>query len=80
MDRKIFLELCQKVSCLPDGVLGIKKDVPEELTVIVDGMRYYPVAYELSFDKGIAVHKGILHDVKANSLKTELLERIKAND
>lgn len=69
MDRKLYLELCQKVSVLKNGICGIKENVPNELMVVWSGIKYYPVAYELSFDdKGSVRHTAILHDLKANSI------------
>ena len=69
MDRKLYIALCQKVSVLKNGICGIKEDVPNELMVVWSGIKYYPVAYELSFDdKGNVRHTAILHDLKANSI------------
>ena len=69
MDRTVFLQMCQKVSVLKNGICGIKENVPDELKVIYNGIVYYPVAYELSFDdKGNIRHTAILHDLKANSI------------
>ena len=69
MDRTVFLQMCQKVSVLKNGICGIKENVPNELKVIHNGIEYYPVAYELSFDdKGNVRHTAILHDLKANSI------------
>ena len=68
MNRKLYLELCQKVSMLKNGICGIKEKVPDELKVIHNEIEYYPAAYELSFDKGQPVHTAILHDLKANSI------------
>ena len=76
MDRKLYLELCQKVSVLKNGVCGIKENVPDELKVIHNGIEYYPTAYELSFDKGKPVHTAILHDLKANSITNADLGRV----
>ena len=76
VDRKFYLELCQKVSVLKNGICGIKENVPNELTVVYNGIRYYPVAYELSFDdKGNARHTAILHDLNANSIMNANLEK-----
>ena len=50
MQRTEYLELCQKVSVLKNGICGIKENVTDELKVIYNGIAYYPVAYELSFD------------------------------
>lgn len=68
MDRKLYLELCQKVSVLKNGICGIKENVPNELKVIHNGIEYYPIAYELSFNNGKPTHAAILHDLKANSI------------
>ena len=69
MDRKLYIALCQKVLVLKNGICGIKEDVPNELMVVWSGIKYYPVAYELSFDdKGNVRHTAILHDLKANSI------------
>ena len=77
MQRDIFLRMCQKVSVLKSGVLGIKENVPENLKVIFDGIRYYPVAYVLTFDeKGNPQHDVILHDLKSSSIIQAKLERV----
>ena len=76
MDRKLYLGLCQKVSILKSGVLGIKENVPDELKVIYKGIIYYPVSYELSFDEGKPKHAAILHDLHANSIIKCDLERV----
>ena len=77
MDRKLYLELCQRVSLLKNGICGIKENVPDELKVIYNGIAYYPVSYELSFDdKGNVRHTAILHDLKANSIMNVNLERV----
>ena len=78
MQRDIFLQLCQKVSVLKNGICGIKENVPDELKVIYNGIAYYPVSYELSFDdKGNVRHTAILKDLKANSVVYAMLENIK---
>lgn len=76
MQRNLYLQLCQRVSILKSGICGIKENVPDDLKVIFNGIVYYPVAYELSFDKGKTVHKAILHDLKANSITYADLERV----
>lgn len=81
MDRKLYLELCQKVSVLKNGVCGIKENVPDELMVVYNGINYYPVAYELSFDdKGNARHTAILHDLNANSIINADLRKVKKEE
>ena len=76
MDRTEFLKMCQKVSMLKSGILGIKENVPDELKVVHNSIIYYPVAYELSFDKGQPKHTAILHDLQANSITKCDLERV----
>ena len=76
MDRKLYLELCQRVSVLKNGIGGIKENVPNELKVIHNGIAYYPVSYELSFDSGKPTHTAILHDLKANSIINANLETV----
>ena len=77
MDRKLYLELCQKVSVLKNGICGIKENVPNEFIVFYNGIKYYPVAYELSFDdKGNARHTAILHDLHTNSITNANLEKV----
>lgn len=77
VQRNIFLQMCQKVSVLKNGICGIKENVPDELTVVYNGIKYYPTAYELSFDdKGNVRHTVILHDMKANSVTHADLQRV----
>lgn len=77
MDRTEFLQMTQKVSVLKNGICGIKENVPNELMVVHNGITYYPVAYQLSFDnKGSVRHTAILHALKANSITNEDLKRV----
>lgn len=77
MQRAEYLELCQKVSVLKNGLCGIKENVPNELMVVYNGIKYYPVAYELSFnDKGNVIHKAIVHDLNANAITYADLEKV----
>lgn len=81
MERKHYIELCQKVSVLKNGICGIKENVPDELMVVYNGINYYPVAYELSFDdKGNARHTAILHDLNANSIINADLRKVKKEE
>lgn len=68
MERKQYLELCQKVSILRNEIYNNKDNISNELKVIFNGVIYYPMAYELSFKLGQVVHKAILHDLKSNSI------------
>ena len=69
--------MCQKVSVLKNGICGIKENVPDELKVMHNGIEYYPISYELSFDNGKPTHTAILKDLKANSLVDCWLEDVK---
>ena len=80
MDRKLYVELCQKVSMLKSEICGIKENVPDELKVIYNGIAYYPVSYELSFDNGKPTHTAILHDLYANSRTEADLERVEKHE
>ena len=77
IERNEFLQMAQKVSMLKNGICGIKENVPDELTVVYNGIKYYPTAYELSFNNGKPTHTAILKDLKANSLLYCGLEDIK---
>lgn len=68
MERTEFLNICQKCARLEE--FGqIKQNVPDELKVTANGIVYYPVAYELKFDKqGNPVHTAVLHDLNARSV------------
>lgn len=57
MERKRYLELCQKYAVGCDIMVKYKDT------------EYYPYRYELGFDdKGNSIHTAILKDLKANSL------------
>ena len=76
IERKIYLEMCQKVSVLPGGVFGIKQNVPDDLKVVHNGIAYYPISYKLSFDNGRPRHTAILHDLKADCIMNADLEAV----
>ena len=77
MDRKEYLELCQKVSMLRVGIGGIVENVPRELMVIYDNIAYYPLSYELSYDKGIPQHNVILHGLRSHSIVKANLSKVR---
>ena len=67
--RKEYLEMCQKVSVLPGGIFGIKQNVPDDLKVVYDGIAYYPVSLDISFDKdGKVINTAIIHSLCSNSI------------
>lgn len=76
MDRKLYLDLCQKASMLKSGICGIKENVPDELLVIYDGIMYYPEGYEMKFNNGKYENIAILHDINANSVTRCKLEKV----
>ena len=66
MERKRYLELCQKYA------------VGEDIRVLYKETEYHPYRYELGFDdKGKSIHTAILKDLKANSLLYCLLDDVK---
>ncbi len=78
MERKTYLDICQKVSVLPQGIGGIKQSVPEELCVWYRGVKFYPYAYMLAFDEvaGEPIHIAVLHDMDVNSIRHVALEKV----
>ena len=68
--------MAQRVSMLKSGICGIKENVPDELKVVHNGIIYYPLAYELSFDNGYTVHKVILHELSSNSIVYAKLDKL----
>ena len=70
MERKRYLELCQRNAVQPKSVV-----------VWFDGTGYYPIEYRLWFDKdGKSVHRAVLKDIKANSVINCPLEGVKENE
>jgi hypothetical protein len=71
MDRKKYLELCQRVAVQ-------REEIPADLLVSCDGVKYIPTAYKLWFDKeGISQHTAILKDYKSNTILCAELEKVK---
>ena len=80
IDRKMFIEMCQKCAVLPK-VAGVVSDVPKELTVLWKGTKYYPVGYEVFFgNDGRVVQSAIIHDMKANSVIRARFEDVELLD
>ena len=79
MDRTKYLNRCKECAMLCDeGLYGRKINVPERLQVEYKGIKYYPVGYELSFNRdGSVRHVAIIHDLKANSICRAALKDIK---
>lgn len=69
--RAEFLDMCQKVSNY-----SFESKIPEDLICVYENIEYYPIAYELSFEKGKPKHIAILHDKKANSITKALLAKV----
>ena len=66
MERKRYLELCQKYAIGGDIRVKYKKS------------EYRPYRYESGFDNsGKSIHTAILKDLKANSVVYTMLEEIK---
>lgn len=66
MERKKYLELCQKYA-----INKISK------VVICDGIKYYPLAYVLAFnDDGSSRHSAVLQDTKSKSVTLALLSKV----
>ena len=76
MDRKQYLDMCQKVSMYKPDLCGIIMNLPNELFVSVEGKFYHPLKYTLGFENGTPVHIAVLHDLKANSIIEVELEKV----
>lgn len=65
IERKRYLELCQKNAVYPDSVI-----------VYYKGSKYYPISYLMWFDeKGRAQNSAILHSVSSRThTQVKLLE------
>ena len=69
MERKEYLQRCQRYA------------VNQSDRVVFKDIKYYPVAYELSFNnKGEAVHRAILKNLKTSSLGYCRLDDIKESE
>ena len=62
MDRTEYLQMCQRCSVLDFF------DIPEDLLVCCNGIKYIPLGYEMKFKKGQPMNDAILKDIKANSV------------
>ena len=60
--------------------MHIKTEIPPELTVLYEGIQFYPVGYEMTFKQGISQHTAILHDMNAHSIVKVDLNKVKGND
>lgn len=79
MERTKYLQMARECAMLTErGMFNIAVNVPEHLLVTVDGIDYYPEAYELGFNSdGSVRHTAIVHDLKANSILSAPLEKVR---
>lgn len=70
MQRDVFLKMCQKCSAL--NFL----DIPEDLLVCCDGIKYIPFGYEMRFKEGQPTNNAILKDINANSISYAPLQLV----
>jgi hypothetical protein len=56
--------------------MHVKTAIPPELTVLYEGIQFYPVGYEMTFKQEIPQHTAILHDMKSNNIIKVKLERV----
>lgn len=78
IDRKEYIEMCQKCAVLPRGVFGVALNVPDVLKVVHGGIAYYPKAYYLDFDEhGTPEHFAVIHDLNQHGVIYAPLENIK---
>ena len=77
MDRTEYLNLCKRVSILLPTIPDLLSKLPDECIVEYDGTAYYPHGYQLSFNDGQAIHIAILHDLKAHSVMSCPLDKVR---
>lgn len=81
MQRNEFLTLCREIAKLESGIYGIKLNIPNEYRVVFNGIEYYPLKYEMSFDKkGSVVDTAVLHDLKTNSIMYVPMKDVKIKE
>jgi hypothetical protein len=81
MERKLFLDLCQKYAVLAPFIkVDENIDIPEDLLVCCDGFLYYPVAYKLMFNPdGSVMHIAVLKERNANCIREVELGKVAKN-
>lgn len=82
MTRREFMDLCSIVAQYPEQIQA--KEIPERYQVVYEGIHYYPIGYEVRFDRyGDPFEVAVLHDLKASSItKGELknVEKLEEQD
>lgn len=77
MERNKYLHYCRECAMIKSEEVYNIKNVPDRLKVIFDGVEYYPVAYQLRFNRdGTVNHTAVLHDLHANSITHAPLEKV----
>ena len=77
MERKRYLEMCREVATLDSGIERIKLEVPDHLRVVYDGKEFYPVKYELEFQKdGTVIHTAVIHELGTNAWHYVPLDKV----
>ena len=73
IDRRTYLEMCQKVAVLREGGNAI----PNDLLLKYNDAVYFPIAYKLWFDEnGFPKHTALLHELYSNSSTHALLDDV----
>lgn len=81
MERKEYLERCQRCATLPKGAYSLGKDIPDDIKVVCGESEYSPWAYMLTFDvNGNAIHTAMVHDINTNLVLFKELSEIKAKE
>ena len=65
-----------KMQKMTNEFIIFKTAIPPELTVLYEGIQFYPIGYEMTFKQGISQHTAILHDMKSNNIVKVKLERV----
>lgn len=68
MTRKEYLEKCQKMSVVPTGTYRnpLEENIPSDCIFEINGIKYYPVGYILTYENGKSKHTAELREVKTH--------------
>ena len=77
MDRTKFFKMAQKVAVYTNRCQNLSKPLIEDCIVVCDGVKYYPQYVQVGYDEfGQVINTAILHDLHANSITDEDLEKV----
>ncbi len=77
MDRNKYIKMCQQCAMLEKEICGTKQDVPNQLLVEYESIKYYPYRFMMGFNqKGETLNIAILHNLNNNGIIECNLEKV----